>query len=93
MYSLSFTSKFKKDLKRIKSRSKKDFESLEIFIESLIKVGFDGIPKNHKPHYLIGNYRDHCECHVLNDLMLIWLQNDIEMTIILVRTGTHSDLF
>ena len=77
----------------MKKRSEKDLITLKNFIEILKETGFKGIPAKHKPHYLIGQYTDHCECHVMNDLLLIWLQNDTEKTIILVRTGTHSDLF
>ena len=47
----------------------------------------------HKPHILSGNYSKHWECHVLPDLLLIWIQNDSEESIILVRGGSHSDLF
>ena len=93
MYELSHSNRFKKDLKRLKKRSNQNFDTLQTFVEHLVNNGFNGVSQKNKPHYLIGNYSDHCECHVLNDLLLIWLQDDIAMTIKLVRTGTHSDLF
>lgn len=74
MFTLNFTGQFKKDLKRLKKRSRNDFKLLEIFIEELVLSGFEGIPIKHKPHKLIGNFKDCCECHVLNDLLLIWIE-------------------
>ncbi|MBM3569145.1 MAG: type II toxin-antitoxin system YafQ family toxin [Alphaproteobacteria bacterium] len=45
----------------------------------------------HRRHRLSGQWRSHWECHVEPDWLLIWLESDGEL--ILVRTGTHSDLF
>ena len=33
------------------------------------------------------------ECHIQPDWLLIWEKNDTEIILILVDTGTHSDLF
>lgn len=93
MYQIHYTGQFKKDLKLLKKRSVNDFESLRKVVEILEVGGHLSIPPKHKPHTLLGNYSKHWECHVLPDLLLIWLQNDPEKSIILVRTGTHSDLF
>ena len=40
---------------------------------------------------LTGNFKDHWECHVEPDFLLVSRKN--EETLVLVRTGTHSDLF
>ena len=93
MYQIGYSGSFKKDLKKLKKRSIINHETLRKFIVELQKTGHKGVDRQYKPHTLIGEYSKHWECHVLNDLLLIWLQNDQEMTIILVRTGTHSDLF
>lgn len=93
MFELSFTNQFKKDLKLLKKRSPENFNTLNQFIKQLAVSGFSSIDKKYKPHYLKGNYRDYCECHVLNDLLLIWKEDKLDDTIVLVRTGTHSDLF
>ena len=44
-----------------------------------------------KDHKLTGNYKDTRECHIEPDWLLIYTTNDTEL--ILIRTGTHSDLF
>lgn len=93
MYQIGYTGKFKKDLKIVKKRSSLHFELLRSFIKELQKTGYKGLDRQYKAHKLSGAYSRHWECHVLNDLLIIWLQNDSEKTILLVRTGTHSDLF
>jgi mRNA interferase YafQ len=93
MYQIHYTGQFKKDLKLIKKRSVNEFESLRVIVNVLEDGGHRAIPPKYKPHQLSGNYSQHWECHVLPDLLLIWLQNDTEQSIILVRTGSHSDLF
>jgi mRNA interferase YafQ len=93
MFSVNITGNFKKDLKTLKKRSTNDFEVVRNFVKNLSETGFDGIDKKHKPHKLKGNYSRHNECHILPDLLLIWMEDKTTMTITLVRTGTHSDLF
>ena len=51
------------------------------------------LPDSYKPHKLKGKYVGCWECHLQPDWLLIWRQNDFELELILVDTGTHSDLF
>ena len=89
MKTLQITTQFKKDLKRYKNRPKV-IEKLE-FILGLLQNELP-IPEENKPHPLTGNYRGHMECHVENDTLLIWWDQESDM-INLVRFGTHSELF
>lgn len=93
MYTLRYTGQFKKDLKLLKKRSPANFQKLFHFVQNLGNAGFKGVDAKYNPHKLIGNYKDCFECHVLNDLLIIWMENEELKEIILVRTGTHSDLF
>lgn len=56
MYSLVFTSKFKKDLKKIKGR-KADFQLVVDVLRTLEKSGVKGISKSLRPHKLSENYK------------------------------------
>ena len=89
MKTLKITTQFKKDLKRYKNRPKV-IEKLE-FILGLLQNEMP-IPEENKPHPLTGNYRGHMECHVENDTLLIWWDQESDM-IKLVRFGSHSELF
>jgi mRNA interferase YafQ len=89
MYSLTFTTKFKKDFKLCEKRGFL-IEKIENVFEILAKSG--NLPQNYKPHKLTGNYTDCWECHIEPDWLLIWKFSS-DFNIILIRTGTHSDLF
>ena len=89
MYTLKITSQFKKDLKRIQNNPAK-IKHLKEVLELLEKDG--AVPERFKPHRLIGDYVGFLECHVENDLLLIWLDPEVSV-IKLVRLGTHSELF
>ena len=92
MYRLVATTKFKKDLKKVKKNTK-DFELIGVVLKILHQKGVSGIPKSMKPHKLTGNYKDNLECHIKPDLLIIWIQVESPKVIKLVRIGSHSDLF
>ncbi len=51
------------------------------------------VPATYKPHKLSGSYNDCFECHIKPDWLLIWKIDHRSDEVLLVRTGTHSDLF
>lgn len=89
MKTLKLSSQFKKDLKKYKHKSEQ-LDALEHILGFLQRD--EPIPSEFKPHMLSGNYKGHMECHVENDLLLIWLDRSRD-AIVLVRFGTHSELF
>jgi len=92
MYQLEVTTKFKKDLKKIK-KSPKDFTAVVKVLKLLKKGGVTEIPSVMKPHPLKANYKNHWECHIKPDLLIFWFQIDNDNIIKLIRIGSHSDLF
>jgi mRNA interferase YafQ len=53
----------------------------------------EALPIKYQDHVLKGNWKGYRECHIKSDVLLIYkLEND-ELTLTLVRTGSHSDLF
>ena len=90
MLNVRFTKKFEKDLSLIKKRGFKT-EKLKQII-SLLREG-QIIDKKYKDHALAGNYRGYRECHIEPDWLLIYKIDNNTLTLILLRTGTHSDLF
>jgi mRNA interferase YafQ len=89
MFTLKITSQFKKDLKRIQNNPTKIAHLKEV-LQLLEQDG--ALPERFKPHKLIGDYAGFMECHVENDLLLIWFDSEGNV-IKLVRLGTHSELF
>ena len=92
MYQLIPTTRFKKDLKKIK-KNRKDFESTALILRILELDGVDGVPEKMNPHKLLGLYKDNWECHIKPDLLIIWIQIEVPNVIKLIRIGSHSDLF
>ena len=90
MYKIITTNKFEKELKLCRKRGY-DIKKLVEVVSLLEKDG--KLPSNYKPHKLSGNFKDCWECHIKPDWLLVWLQDDNELTLLFLRTGTHSDLF
>ena len=82
------TAQFKKDLKRVSKRGK-DLDQLKAVVEKLRAK--QPLQPRHRPHRLSGRLARFRECHIGPDWLLIWYQRDDAL--ILVRTGTHTDLF
>lgn len=89
-YQIKWTSQYKKDIKLAKKRHYK--------IEELQKVVFslaNALPLDEKyhDHELEGNWKNHRECHIKPDWLLIYQIKDDVLILELSRTGTHADLF
>lgn len=89
MWKLTYTTKFKKDLKRYQNNAAK-LAALKDVLAQLQKNGT--VDASHKPHHLSGEYSGCMECHIQSDFLLIWI-DAAEQTISLVRLGSHSELF
>ena len=90
MYTLKFTSAYKKSYKLMIKRGL-DTSLLDEVVNQLQRgITLD---EKYRDHELSGNYKGFRECHVKPDWLLIYLvENDI-LTLTLVDTGSHSDLF
>ncbi len=90
MYNIEYTGSFKRDYKLALKRRYK-----EPLIQAVITLLVNGttLPAKYKPHKLTGEYKDCWECHIQPDWLLIWQIDVKSNTLLLIRTGTHSDLF
>ena len=89
-YRLILTGKFKKSSKLAKKRGL-DIGLMENVVDTLLQ----GLPldEKYRDHELKGKYKGFRECHIQPDWLLIYLQEDDILTLTLVDTGTHADLF
>lgn len=90
MYSIRPTTRFQKDLKRLKKRGY-DISLLAEVIDKL--AAGETLPEKNQDHRLSGNYKGCRECHVAPDWLLIYEIAADELILYLTRTGSHSDLF
>lgn len=88
MLKIELTNSIKKDLKKYKHQK-------EVLLELQEIIGFlvnkKSLPTKRRDHNLTGNWINYRECHVKNDVLLIY---KIEVDILfLTRFGSHSELF
>lgn len=89
-YSISYTNAFLRDLKRCKKRGL-DENKLWAVVGKLSNG--EPLERKYRAHKLTGNHEGQWECHIEPDWLLVWEQNDTELRLLLLNTGTHSDLF
>ena len=90
MLKIVYTKKMKKDLKLLAKRK----YNLNKFTQVLdILSAQQTLPEKYKDHALIGNYAGYRECHIEPDWLLIYKTDNDILTLVLSRTGSHSDLF
>jgi mRNA interferase YafQ len=66
---------------------------LEADLSAIVKLLATDTPllPSHRDHPLINSWKDHRDCHIKPDLILIYRKPDSE-TLELVRLGSHSEL-
>ena len=82
------TKRFEKDLKRTRKRGR-NLDKLWSVVERLLSQQL--LEPRNRLHRLSGDWSRCWECHIEPDWLLIWDQR--KDVLILVRTGTHADLF
>ena len=89
-YKISTTHQFEKDLKRCIKRG----YPMDEFRTVILLLERDGqLPEVYRPHMLHGDRQGQWECHIQPDWLLIWKQIGNELELLMLNTGTHSDLF
>jgi len=91
MRTIEWTTQFKKDYKR-EGRGRY-MATLDNDLFSLVEILARDQPLEPKQsdHSLSGEWKEHRDCHIKPDLVLIYQKPDSE-TIRLVRLGSHSEL-
>lgn len=82
------TTRFEKDLRRVKKQGK-DINKLEDVVDLLQSQ--EPLPPNCRPHSLRGTWVGHWDWHIEPDWLLLYRLT--ETALILVRTGSHAELF
>lgn len=90
MFLLKYSSRFKKELKLYK-HDKKTLLELERVLDILVRG--KSLPDKNKNHPLIGEFKGCFECHIKPDVLLIYKIEKTELIVLLLRAGSHSDLF
>lgn len=68
-----------------------DMKLLDEIIDTLRRG--ETLDQRHRDHGLTGNWIGFRECHVKPDWLLVYLLEDDILTLTVVDTGTHADIF
>jgi mRNA interferase YafQ len=82
------TSAFERDLRRVRKQGN-NLDKLEAVVDAL--QSGSRLPARCHPHALRGNWAGHWDCHIEPDWLLLYRITEREL--VLVRTGTHAELF
>ncbi|MFP4247714.1 MAG: type II toxin-antitoxin system YafQ family toxin [Halochromatium sp.] len=91
MRTIKQTSTFKRDLRRAaKGRHRRSLQTDFTKIVEILARDLQ-LPESYRDHALTGDWKDHRDCHIKPDLVLIYRKPDSE-TLQLVRVGSRAEL-
>ncbi len=92
IYNIDYTSKFKKQYKKMKLQGK----NIPLLINIINKLKNGEILETKYSNHLLANsnYFKNCyECHIEPDWLLIYRIDNENLILLLCQTGSHSELF
>ncbi|MCI7554182.1 MAG: type II toxin-antitoxin system YafQ family toxin [Tenericutes bacterium] len=91
-FTVDFTKNFKKEYKRVMKQGK-DISKLNIVISKI--ASGEMLEEKYKDHKLYDNkkFKNCRECHIEPDWLLVYKIDDMQLILLLVETGSHSELF
>ena len=87
-YEIKYSTKFKKHYKKLNTKER---QNADIIINSI--ANNETLEAKHRDHALKGNYIGFRECHIQQDLLLVYQKQDDKLILYLLRIGSHSELF
>ncbi len=91
MYFFNPSNKFNKSFQKVR-KHKKYKESEFVFVLDTLLAG-ETLPKKYRNHKLSGEYEGCFECHIQNDILLIYVPDEEKSILYAIDIGTHSELF
>ena len=89
-YRIIISNRFKKDLKRCQKRGL----NMRLVRDAMQLLAENGsLPMQYRPHKLTGDMRGLWECHIEPNWLMTWEQDNMELTLLFLQTGTHADVF
>ena len=90
-YEVKYSNKFKRNLRNILKQGK-DIKKLEYVINKLANKEI--LEPKYKNHNLLNSkiYKNCCECHIEPDWLLVYQYDNNELILLLVNTGSHSNI-
>ncbi len=87
-YSISLSSKFKKEAKKLSQEDK------TLAMEIINRLANDDVlEEKYCDHKLQGKLKDFRDCHIKPDLVLIYYKEEKKLVLTALRIGSHSELY
>ncbi|KRK79096.1 type II toxin-antitoxin system YafQ family toxin [Companilactobacillus nodensis] len=82
-------------VKNYKKLQKKHYDVLKLktVITHIVNRDEDILKTRYSDHALTGNWRGYRELHIEKNWLLVYIIIDKELTLVLIRTGSHDDIF
>ena len=89
---LVLSSNFKKQYRKV-AKQGKNLDKLDDVIDKLARHGT--LETKYRDHSLINDkyYKNCRECHIESDWLLVYQIDDNKLNLLLVATGSHSEIF
>jgi mRNA interferase YafQ len=89
-----YTNQFKRDYKRVKKGLHRVTLDADLYAVLFLLLDDQSLASSYCDHALSGDWKDHRDCHVKPDLVLIYqkIDDDNDGRLRLVRLGSHSEL-
>ena len=91
MRTIEQTGQFRRDYKREAKGSNRQTLANELIAIITDLANDQSLPEKNRDHALNGDWKDHRDCHIRPDLVLIYRKPD-NAVLQLVRLGSHSEL-
>jgi mRNA interferase YafQ len=91
MRTIKRTGAFKRDYKRERKGQHRETLDQDLLAVVTLLAGDETLPERNHDHALSGDWKDHRDCHIKPDLILIYRKPDDEW-LELIRLGSHSEL-
>ena len=91
MRTIEQTSQFRRDYKREAKGQHRQALQTELFAVVEALANDATLEPRHRDHALTGDWKDHRDCHIKPDLVLLYRKLD-QAVLQLVRLGSHSEL-
>lgn len=90
MYHVKFTKAYKQAYKLMKKRGAK-MALLDGVVERLRRG--EKLEPHYRDHALVGRLQGFRECHIRPDWLLVYMLEEDVLTLTLIETGSHADIF
>lgn len=91
MYIVDSTKAYRKAYKRFLRHKDFNRNILENIVSTLARG--EKLDARYSDHQLIGEFQEYRECHIKDNILLMYQKHEDVLLLLLVNLGTHDDLF